>query len=476
MTGRARERLRKLSTAIEFVEGQEPPKEFRIFRRGLNSSTNGPPVLFDARAAELVMGAYREHGVACAIDLEHLSLEDPRTSNNYDPDARGSFGLEVRNGELWAVNVSWTKDALERLASKTQRFFSPAFLTEEPETGKGPERVACLVNVALCAQPALDHLPPLVAATRGSGRSNVTRFSEGAVVEENLSAIAEAFGLPPDSAVSDVLAAASAWVKEMEDAVQGQQPPAAGGDNPTDADGGDGLDGDPAAMRMALARGFVEKFGAIAKLVAKHKPNEKALVAFRSAVMRETNATTTEEATNTIGEWRKSHRDLAAERSRIAREREELEATDRHNLVVELVKLRAFTPAQAWAKDAEGIPQGPDDKKGARGTFSAFVKKFTLAELRELRDDSKKTGGTREPEPPAGGGESGGTTVEVTVGHGKNARAAHVDLSAERAKKLRADFKARNKREPNDSELADSMKRYATLVANTDARSGKKAG
>ena len=67
------------------TDGQ-PPTEFRIFVRGENPNTNGPPILFDDKAAAALMGAYRAHGVDPMIDLEHLSL-DP-DAPNYDPDAQ----------------------------------------------------------------------------------------------------------------------------------------------------------------------------------------------------------------------------------------------------------------------------------------------------------------------------------------------------------------------------------------------------
>jgi len=104
------------------------------------------------------MAAATEHGVDCMLDLEHLSLD--QESNAYDPDARAWFQLEVRNGELWAVNVRWTDDGARRLREKTQRYISPAFSIDDEG------RVTEIVNVALVAMPATHGTPALVAANR----------------------------------------------------------------------------------------------------------------------------------------------------------------------------------------------------------------------------------------------------------------------------------------------------------------------
>lgn len=113
--------------------------------------------VFDDAAAESVMSASAEWGVDHMFDLQHLSLDEE--APNYDPDARGWFKLDVRNGELWAVNITWTPDGVRRLTEKTQRYISPAF-------GHDEGRVTAILNVALCAMPATHKTPALVAASR----------------------------------------------------------------------------------------------------------------------------------------------------------------------------------------------------------------------------------------------------------------------------------------------------------------------
>jgi phage I-like protein len=169
----------------------EPPSEFRIFASGINPSRKGPAV-FDARAAADVMQAYRAHGADIMLDLEHLSLNDE--APNFDPDARGWCKLELRGGELWAVDVRWTVDGAARIRAKKQRYISPAFYVD-PKS----RRVVEIKNVALTALPATDSLTPLVAARDGNGDRKMLN-----------SALLALLGLAPDAdekAAADALAA-----------------------------------------------------------------------------------------------------------------------------------------------------------------------------------------------------------------------------------------------------------------------------
>jgi hypothetical protein len=136
-----------------------PPTEIRLFKAGINQTTKGE-FLFDEKAAEMVMAASKAWGIDHIIDLEHLSL-DPE-ARHFNTDALGHFNLDVRDGELWAVNVRWNADGLRRLSEKTQRYVSPAFFTDD--TG----RITEVVNIALVAMPATHGAPALVAATRGT--------------------------------------------------------------------------------------------------------------------------------------------------------------------------------------------------------------------------------------------------------------------------------------------------------------------
>jgi phage I-like protein len=150
--------LTKLS-AIDVETDDRLPTEFRIFRRGQNPSQRGV-ALFDDKAAAEVMRRYREWGVDLIIDLQHDSIDPEVRKHRADAaDARGHFKLEVRNGELWAVDVRWSEDGARRLRSKTQRYTSPAFYDD------AEGRVMQLVNVGLVSMPATNGNAPLVAAS-----------------------------------------------------------------------------------------------------------------------------------------------------------------------------------------------------------------------------------------------------------------------------------------------------------------------
>lgn len=144
--------------------GDGLPTAFRIFRAGWNATEHGR-FLFDEQAASTVMAHYRAHEADRMIDLEHLSLDDQCA--NYDPDARGWARLELRGGELWAVDVKWTADGETRLRSKRQRYVSPAFAFSPDR------RIKRIVNIAITALPATHGAMPLVAASAQRGRKPI---------------------------------------------------------------------------------------------------------------------------------------------------------------------------------------------------------------------------------------------------------------------------------------------------------------
>ena len=138
----------------------DPPDKFRIFRRGLNTTSKGP-LLFSPRSAQLVMEAYERAGVDVMIDLNHDSIDEEIAKHRVDAlDARGWCKLAVVSGELWAINVTWTPDGEERIRTRKQRYISPVCGHEEDGT------VTEIYNIALCAMPATHNAQPLVARKR----------------------------------------------------------------------------------------------------------------------------------------------------------------------------------------------------------------------------------------------------------------------------------------------------------------------
>lgn len=153
-------RLVSLS-AVDAAEGEPLPDRFRIFRAGWNDSTKGK-VLFDEKAAAMVLARYRKHGVDLMLDRNHDSI-DPATmvARSDAADAQAWFGLDVVDGELWGVGVRWTPEGEERVRSRKQRYISPAFRVDKHG------RVIEVVNAALVAMPATHDAQPLIAASEG---------------------------------------------------------------------------------------------------------------------------------------------------------------------------------------------------------------------------------------------------------------------------------------------------------------------
>lgn len=179
-----------------------PPREFRIFEKGWNDTSKGR-FLFDEEAAKMVMSAYERDGIDRMVDLEHFSLPNEE-GNIKDPDARGWYQLTVKNGELWAVSVTWTPDGDRRLRERTQRYISPAFAFDE-ETG----RVTELYNVAICGIPATYDAPALVAASKRAGKKIGTLSLEVKKMDD-IKKCAAALGLKEDSTLEEVLSAIKA--------------------------------------------------------------------------------------------------------------------------------------------------------------------------------------------------------------------------------------------------------------------------
>lgn len=275
------------------MEGDELPKEFRIFRAGLNEAEDGGSFTFDALAAALVMRKYRERGIDIMIDLAHDYFNDAARAQRDDADdARGWCKLALRDGELWAVDVTWTPDGERRLRERTQRYFSPAILRNR-KTG----RVVELINVALCSMPRMSQITPLVA------RRNPEIYS---MDPNQIKAALEALIAGDAEKCMEILKAFVA------SAASGGAPPA------SDPMGGDPGETTEARELATAARSFT---GRTAKL----------------EVLAELNR-------------------LRTELDSFTAQRVADEAAARAELVGDLVKLGFELPATAWENASKGIP------------------------------------------------------------------------------------------------------------------------
>jgi len=287
------------------------PTEFRIFRAGVNETT-GPPMLFDDKAAALVMAAYAEHAVDITIDLQHDSINDAaRVARNDAADARGSCKLEVRNGELWAVDVTWTPDGARRLLERTQRYISPVAFYD----AANDNRVTSIFNLALVSMPATHGADPLVAARK------LENSMDPKLIQEALDALI----------AGDAEACATILKSLVVEAAGGDagEPPAADAGTDATAQAADPMppkqDEPPPAAMAASADATVAALRTALKV-----ETPVAVLAAVNALKAQVDALT-----------------LAAQAE---------EMKERRDLVGQLVKLGAEIPATAWKDSDAGVP------------------------------------------------------------------------------------------------------------------------
>lgn len=176
-TGTTRLSAKGGGTSLILTDGK-PPAEFRIFRAGVNESDYGP-ITFDDIAAAMVMQNAREKGNPFYFDFNHGMTVEGATDEQGK--SAGNFNIEVRDGELWAIDCMYTENGGARLASREYNLFSPAFRWIADEAGVC--RVFQLLNVAFVNLAGLDGLQPLAAASSAVG---ATRDEETDMTAEEI--------------------------------------------------------------------------------------------------------------------------------------------------------------------------------------------------------------------------------------------------------------------------------------------------
>lgn len=351
---------------LNFDVGQAPPSEFRLFVPGWNQSEKGS-FLFDETAAQSVMTSYQECGVDLPMDLEHQMLKPGTSADPTARDARGWFKLELRNGELWAVDVRWTSDGAARVTEKRQRYVSPAF-----EIDLDSNRITKVFNVALVSMPATHQTPALIAASLGVAMT----------VEEFLKVL-KALDIDPSSSLDDAIAK-----------IKGEDPDAKTEDAPPPAgDGGADETTEAAATPPPPAA-----------TDAPTEEEKKQTAILSARLMSLTGKTTIELAIADVEAFRASHIELETGRQKLAAERAVLEAAERRTLCAELVKCGAEFPSTVWA----------DDKAT---TLKARWLSMSIADLRSHTTEQKAARGNKPARlTPAPHSEKGGKVVETSHG------------------------------------------------------------
>ena len=354
------------TTALSIaITGDTPPSEFRIFAAGANETVKGTFV-FDEAAAQSVMAEYEAHGIDLPLDYDHAMLgggNDPALSGK----AAGWFGLEVRNGELWAVNVRWTEPAAAALSRKEWRFMSPAFQADE----KG--HVRSLLNVAITNLPATRRLEPLMAAS-------VTALGVNAmdpeIAKKALDLIANGDADGALALLKDVLAAAAGGGGGETEAPAEESAPEEMAETPAVEDPKEDKPEEVAAALSAL-----------------QVLSGKGLVA----------------SVSDIRLWRASHLELEEGRQKLAQERATLEAAERRKGCVDLVALGGMAPSMVWSDAKCSAPK-------------KYLAEMPIADFRDFVSDAVKSKGGKvlasKAQPPIQPGVQADGSRDFQTPHG----------------------------------------------------------
>ncbi len=345
------------------------PTEFQIFEAGTVSTTKGD-FIFDAAAAKSVMDEYQLHGTELFCDFDHASLAASPTDPALSGRAAGWFGLELRDGALWAVGVKWTPAAAEALANKEFRYQSPAFTETDGH-------ITSLLNVALTNLPATRNLTPLVAASK---KEQETMDSQ--LVTQALDALIEGDEAKCMDLLKQLVASAAGATND---------------DAPPSSEAG----GPPSSSQAPAP----PPKGKAKKGAPKPDAEDGDMVAASAKIIRMTNTRTLAAAAVEIAQWRASHVELEVEKQKLAQERKVLDAAARRKLCRDLVVHAGRAPATVWASSDPDAPPKAAYAKMSIGDLKEYVAS-AVATAGGKRLSSTRT--WRGPTPPPGSGEGSG--------------------------------------------------------------------
>ena len=345
----------------------ELPSRVLLFRWGINDTAKGP-FLLDEEGAKSVLSYQDEHGADVMVDLEHLSLDTE--SMSFDPDARAWCRLETDDAGLWMTDARWTRDGEHRLRERTQRYVSPAFITDDEIE---PPRITQIHNIALTAVPATHHASALMAAAnrarnfsmtpeqmrkllslRSSGVADNEILKTLAIDIKSLQSVVKAMGGDPGGDLGSLMSTVAAYAKELADMAAGKE----------------SSESAPSAEPVAEAADMPTEEDKEAEAVSDRADNDE-LVRLRA---------------QRDAAYAAQAKEIETLKAQVA----EREAQDRVELTAELVRRNALTPAIAWAD--------PNTRK-----VSEMVSKLSVDDLKGWVE---RSGGvsTLSVSPPTGGG------------------------------------------------------------------------
>lgn len=320
------------------------------------------------------MDEYAAHGIDLMIDYDHGAMAGAPVDPAMSGRAAGWFQPEIRNGELWAINVKWTPAADAALRAKEWRFMSPAFATSEG-------RVTRLLNVAITNLPATRNLQPLMAAN-AKGKTIMASDSglSPKLVSAALAAVASKDAKGSLGVLQQILAALLGG--SADDAPASSSTPDAGAGDPPAAD--------PSTTANAKA------------------DQDIALAGAARVAMTLTGIGTPAEALAELTRRSKVAVDLEAREVTLAAERKLAEVGERRTLVASLVKLGVELPATAWSDAAGSVPV-------ARLVSEPIADMRTRVEALSVARGFGKVVTPTPPAPDGAGGTHGLTAEQIEI-------------------------------------------------------------
>lgn len=188
-------------------DGDEPPTEFRVFKKGVTETSKGMFKFTDGSTKKVAEAAKR-YGNDYPVDYNHAMHSffsvDPAEAGK----AAGWFTPTIREGELWATDIRWTKKAKQMLSDREYRYFSPTF--RHSRDGEIEE----LLSVALTNTPATYGMKPLMASA----------FEDGLLTDEpetpRMETLLTALGLSKNATEAEAVAALAALTAAQREALQ----------------------------------------------------------------------------------------------------------------------------------------------------------------------------------------------------------------------------------------------------------------
>ncbi len=157
-----------LKAAVHLSADKKAPTEITLLRHGMNDSDYGP-ILFDAQAADMVMGEFRRKGIPRLFaDWNHGTIPTPGGPPPTREQAKSSCSfvpMVNAAGDLIASDIRWTEKGRADVESEEYGLFSPAFV---PVCDGDTCRPGKLVNFALVNRAGLDGIAPILAAYAAS--------------------------------------------------------------------------------------------------------------------------------------------------------------------------------------------------------------------------------------------------------------------------------------------------------------------